>query len=299
MEEDLILYPNCPDHNYLYLLISSFDKNLDLFKTNYIKLLETIERLILINKFIDASILMDRVIKKHLKSVDLSPLLQTFIRICSTLMNSTDLEPRNILCSGILYYLSSTLRDIKANKNLASLFFDLMISTLKLNVIDAPKCIELMIYKQEYYPWKDLGLRITELVSNCISYESIRQKSFFSNLDSLQNIIKTIDDRAKTNPIILRSTHDIALQAILRWSRKDADYSIHVYKMCYSMLNLIDKNRINVDVCSQFLTALIDRIHAANEDDQEEFFGHQSSMLFVVSFSFLLKRKTNIIFSIL
>jgi hypothetical protein len=40
-EQDLSLYPDYPNYNYLCLLISSFEKNSDLFKANYIKLLET------------------------------------------------------------------------------------------------------------------------------------------------------------------------------------------------------------------------------------------------------------------
>jgi hypothetical protein len=245
-------------------------------------LLETVERLILIGKFIEASTFMDRVIRKQLISVDISPLLHTFIRICSLLTNSTDIEPRNLFCSKILYCLAFTLRDIKANKNLAPLFFDLTLAVLKLFVIDAPQCALPVITKSEFYPWKDLGSSINELISTCISYDKIVHKPYFSNLKELEKIVKLIDDRAKTNPVILRSTHSIALQAILRWSSKDAKYSIHVYKMCYSMLNLIDPHQINVEICSKLIDALINRLYADSDDDPQEF-NHINNFLFRVS----------------
>jgi hypothetical protein len=139
-----------------------------------------------------------------------------------------------------------------------------------------------MITKSDFFPWKDLGSNINELISTCISYESIIHKPFFSNLDDLEKIVKLIDDRAKTNPVILKSTHSIALQAILRWSNKDAKYSIHVYKMSYSMLNLIDQYQINVETCSQLIDALQNRIYADSDDDPEEF-DHINNFLFRVS----------------
>jgi hypothetical protein len=225
---------------------------------------------------------MNRVITKHLSSVDLAPLIHTFIRICSSLTNSTNIEPRNLFCSKILAYLTDTLRDIKVNKSLAPLLFDLFIAILKLCVIDAPQCVQYMITKSDFFPWKDLGSSINELISTCISYESIIHKPFFSNLDDLEKIVKLIDDRAKTNPVILKSTHSIALQAILRWSNKDAKYSIHVYKMSYSMLNLIDQYQINVETCSQLIDALQNRIYADSDDDPEEF-DHINNFLFRVS----------------
>ncbi len=188
-----------------------------------------------------------------------------------------------MLRSKILYYLTYTLRDVKANKNIAPLFFDLIIAILKLFVIDAPQCAQHTIVKSEFFPWKDLGFHINELINTCISYDKIIHKPYFSNLSDLENIVKLIDDRAKNNPVILRSTHEIALQAILRWSNKDAKYSIHVYKMYYSMLHLIDQHQINVDICSKFIDALINRIDAANEDDQEEFFSYINNFFFVVS----------------
>jgi hypothetical protein len=231
---------------------------------------------------------MDRVVKKQLTSVDISPLLHTFIRICSSFTNSTDIEPRNLLCSKILYYLTCTLRDIKANKKVAPLFFDLILAILKLFVIDAPRCVQHMIVKSEFYPWKDLGSRINDLISICISYDKIVQKSYFSNLSDLENIVKLIDDRAKHNPVILRSTHSIALEAILRWSNKDTKYSIHVYKMCRSMLNLIDQNQINVEICSKLIDALINRLYADSDDDQQEF-NQINNFLFTVSLNLFHK----------
>jgi hypothetical protein len=120
-----------------------------------------------------------------------------------------------------LLSITYTLRDIKANKNLAPLFFDLILAILKLFVIDAPQCAQPMMTKLEFYPWKDLESRITDLINTCISYDKIIHKPYFSNLKDLENIVKLIDDRAKQNPVLLQSTHSIALQAILRWSNKD------------------------------------------------------------------------------
>jgi hypothetical protein len=101
-EQDLSLYLDYPNHNSLNLLLSSFEKNDNLFKRNYVKLLETVERLILMGKFLDASQWMHRLINKQLASVNISPLIHAFIRICSSLTNSTDIEPRNLFCSTIL-----------------------------------------------------------------------------------------------------------------------------------------------------------------------------------------------------
>jgi hypothetical protein len=171
---------------------------------------------------------------------------------------------------------------VKANKSVAPLFFDLILAILRLFVIDAPKCAQAIIIKSEFYPWKDLGSSIHDLISICISYDKIVHKPYFSNLDDLEKIVKLIDERAKTNPVILRSTHSIALQAILRWSNKDAKYSIHVYKMCRSMLNLIDQHQINVEICSQLIDALINRLYGDSDDDPQEF-NHINNFLFRVS----------------
>ena len=282
-EEDFILYPDYPNHDYLGLLLSSFEKNLDLFKANYLKILECIERLIFIGKLIDANMLINQVINKHLASVDISPLLHTFIRICSTFINSSNLEPRNEFCSKILCYLTSKLQNVKTDKSVSPLYFDLIIAILKLSVIDAPQNAQYMITRSEFFQWKDLGPRINELLSICIAYESIVLKTYFSNLGALENIVKVIDERAKLYPIILQSTHSTALQAILRWSHKDAKYSIHVYKMSYSMLNLIDQHQINIDVCSQLLDGLLNRLDADGGDDDRQEFNRINLAFFSVS----------------
>jgi hypothetical protein len=243
----------------------------------------------------DASQWMYRVIIKHLGSIDISPLIHTLIRICSSLTNSTDLEPRNLFCSTILYYLMGRLRDVKVNKSVAPLFFDLILSILKLFVIDAPQCAQIIITKSEFYPWKDFGSSINDLISICISYESIIHKPYFSNLKELEKIVKLIDDRAKTNPVILRSTHSIALQAILRWANKDAKYSIHVYRMSHPMLNLIDQHQINVEICYQLINALINRLYADSDDDPEEF-NHINNFLFRVSLNLFDKEYFSFLF---
>ncbi|CAF4237775.1 unnamed protein product, partial [Rotaria magnacalcarata] len=95
------------------------------------------ERLVLANRIGDARNIIDDTIDVHFKTaVDISTLLQMFIRLCPQL----NVDYRNEFCDQIIFPLSINLASEKCNKKLAPLLFDFALVILDLNVIKAPKC---------------------------------------------------------------------------------------------------------------------------------------------------------------
>jgi hypothetical protein len=261
------LFPDDATSDEMYSVATSCENNCDLFKSNYARMLETIERLILMDKIENAASFVYKPLVKHLATVDITPLLQMTIRVCSLIVNTN--ERRDLLCSKILYHLIDALNSTKANKKLAPLFFDLILAILELCVMHAPRYAEKLLNKSEFYPWKDLASRIGDLVRICGSYDSIVHNDFFSELDALKNILELISARAKLNPILYRATHEPALKAIVRWSNKNTKYSMHVYKMGGEILDLIDPQQTTIDICSKFIDALRHNVSTDDEDDDD------------------------------
>ncbi|CAF4015801.1 unnamed protein product, partial [Rotaria sp. Silwood1] len=134
----------------------------------------------------------------------------------------------------------------------------------------APDYAARLLTKSEFYSWKELTPRIGHLIRICGSYDSIVHPGYFSKLDPLQDIVKLISDRAKINPIIYRTTHEPVLKCIVRWSGKNTAYSMHVYKMDGSILDLIDNQQATIDICSQFIESLLHRVNGDDDNDDPE-----------------------------
>ena len=196
------------------------------------------------------------------------------------------MERGNQFCSQVLYHLTSALISAKASKKLAPLFFDLILAELGMCAMEAPCYAQIILKKSEFYPWKELTPRIADFVRICGSYDSIVHNDYFSKLDDLASILTLIHDRAKTNPTIVRATHEPALKAILRWSEKNMTYSMHVYKMGGSMLELLDQEQITLDICSKFIDALQHRMSPDNDDDDQENVRLRNANFFMVSSNF-------------
>ncbi|CAF4876840.1 unnamed protein product [Rotaria socialis] len=252
----------------VHLLATSFENDIELLKSNYTKVLETVERLILMDRFDDASRFTYKPIIKHIASIDHAPLIQMMIRLCSFLANTT--ERRDQLCSNILYHNTYALLSVKANKKLSSLFSDLILAMLEMYTMDTPGYAAKLLTKSEFYPWAELTYHIGHLIRICGSYDSFVHTDYFSKLDPLQDILKLISDRAKINPIIYRATHEPVLKYILRWSVKNTVYSMHVYKMGGQILDLIDKQQATFDTCSQFIDTLRHRVSGDEDNDDPE-----------------------------
>ncbi|CAF3078598.1 unnamed protein product [Rotaria socialis] len=252
----------------VHLLATSFENDIELLKSNYTKVLETVERLILMDRFDDASRFTYKPIIKHIASIDHAPLIQMMIRLCSFLANTT--ERRDQLCSNILYHNTYALLSVKANKKLSSLFSDLILAMLEMYTMDTPGYAAKLLTKSEFYPWAELTYHIGHLIRICGSYDSFVHTDYFSKLDPLQDILKLISDRAKINPIIYRATHKPVLKYILRWSVKNTVYSMHVYKMGGQILDLIDKQQATFDTCSQFIDTLRHRVSGDEDNDDPE-----------------------------
>jgi hypothetical protein len=265
---DLTLCAEVVSSSHVYLIVQLFHNNCDLFITNYTQVLTVIERLILAAKFPEPNQFVSSVITTHFDAIDLEPLLRMTIRICPLQMDA--MEHRNLLCSKVLLPISYGLSSIKGKKKSAPLFFEFALATLELYVLDAPECALHVLNKAEFYPWKELIPRIADLVRICASYDTIVEKSFFSKLDKVTAIIALIYERAKGTPVILRTTHDPALEAILRWSDKKTAWCLHVHKTGYTMLDLIDKEQVTVDICVKFIDALRNRVSNDDDDDDEE-----------------------------
>jgi len=262
------LVPDDATTDTIFRLVTSFENDYELFKSNYTKVLETIEHLILIDKFDSAYYFVYKPIVKQIASIDLVPLLQMSIRLCSLVANTV--ERREYLCSKIFYHFVYALVSVKANKKLAPLFFDLILAILGTCSMNAPEYVEKLLGKSEFYPWKDLTSRIGHLIHLCGLYDSLVHPGFFSKLDPLPNILHLISDRAKINPIIYRATHEPALKCILRWSRRKTTFSMHVYKMGGEMLGLLDSQQATMDICTQFIDALRHRVSTDDDDDDPE-----------------------------
>ncbi|CAF4268347.1 unnamed protein product [Rotaria sp. Silwood2] len=258
--------------NYIYLIVKSYQRNINLLKENFNLVLTVIEKLLMLNYLTEARQFVIQVVLEHFDVfVNMEALIQMLIRVCPLI----HADYRNDFCQEILSSITYKLGNVKCNKSLASLCFDLILCILNLCVIQAPKCAESLLEKKEFYPWKELAPRFNDLVRSCIAYEQIDMKSYWSDLDSLGSILRLTADRAKINTIIFRATHDQALQAILRWSRSiDNDntkvWSTHVYRMAEVMLDLIDQQKITANTCIQFLKALHQKVVDNQQVDYEE-----------------------------
>ncbi|CAF4634898.1 unnamed protein product [Rotaria sp. Silwood1] len=256
----------------IYLMVKSYKRNVNLLEENFNLVLTVIEKLLTLNHLSEARQFVIQVVLEHFDVfVNMEALIQMFIRVCPLI----HADYRNDFCHEILLSVTYKLGNVKCNKSLAPSCFDLVLCILNLCVIEAPKCAESLLEKKEFYPWKELAPRFNDLVRSCVAYEQIDIKSYWSDLDSLSNILRLAGDRAKINTVIFRATHEPALEAVLRWSRSDDNdntkiWSTHVYRMAEAMFGLIDQQKITADSFSQFLKALHQKIVDNQQVDYEE-----------------------------
>ena len=258
---------------YVDMLSRSYKDHVDLFKANELQVYATVERLISANDVKCADAFVSSVIVKHMDSIrDAEQLLRMCLRLCS----SVHPESRDQFCKVLVSALSYELQKPKFSKKLAPLFFDLVVAILDLHVIDAPACAYRILYKSEFYPWKDLSGPLTHLVQSCVTYDTLVSTSHFSSLDQLEQILNLIGERAKATVSIFRATHETALKAVLKWLLMVDDqtgqiYGSHVFKMGGYMLSLIDEQQVTVDTCSRLLEILKRRLDDEINSDYRYF----------------------------
>jgi hypothetical protein len=294
---DLDLYYTVDKSDYRELIRKSFSNQINLFKTNYTQILLTIEHLLLKNNIYEAQHFLNDVLLKHILAIpDLEPLLETFIRITSKIPT----EQREEFVTRILLNLTCQLGNVKANKQLWPLFFDLAIIILEIHTVEAPSCAVQLLRKENFYPWKEFGERSVKIIHLCGNYDDIilNDTSYFNKLDSLDTILSIIYDRAKVNNNLFHDIHSQALIFTLRWVSPPPDenkqqWPIHVYKMGICMMNLIDSRQITLDIYSLFLQRLHTRVQLENENGEID----QRDIWFYVV-STLIRNKRNFIFYI-
>ena len=274
-ETDLLICAEPPvPTDFIFCLSKSYKRHADLLKANFPSALILIERLLLLNAMREARYFVDEVIITHIDiAVDLEALLRMLIRVCPLI----SMDFRNAACKDVISLITYKLRGMKLNKKHAPLCFDLVLTILDLRVVEAPKTAEYLLDKNEFYPWKELAPRFTDLIRLCAAYDVVEDKARFSDLDNLVNILRLATERGKVTTIIFRATHDETVKAILRWSGfAESDnkkiWSKHVYRMGEAMLDLIDQRQITVDLLGQFIEALRKKISVDEDqnDDQEK-----------------------------
>ena len=272
-ETDLMICIGPPVSSiFIEILAKSFNSNVELFKANSSHVLTTIERLLLMNNIKDTRVFVEQTIIVHFDSaVDIDPLLRMLIRTCPLV----SVEHRKELCLHVIWYIAGKLYDVKCSKTLAPLFFDFALVLLDLSVVEAPRHARLLLEKTEFYPWKELAPRCSDLVRLCAAYDSIDEKHVISDLSYLEDILGLVGARAKANLAIVHATHGEALRAILRWlSRAENDHKRrwgrHVFNMGHKMLDLTDQRQITSDTCVDIIEALRKRVANNEEDDNHE-----------------------------
>ncbi|CAF1064963.1 unnamed protein product [Adineta steineri] len=272
--------------DYCNLIAKSYQSQADLFTANSSDIFIIVEKLLSQNKIKEAQYFVRNVIVTHFSLINnLEELLQMLIRACPLV----DIQSRNYFCKDIISPIAYEMNRKKANKKLATSYFDLILAILDLIVIEALPCAYRILEINEFYPWKQLDKQLTHLVQSCVSYDKIISNSGFSDLDILEKIIKLIGERAKTNPTILRATHQSALQAILKWSSIiDNDtgkpYDKHIFNMGTKMTELVDIKQITIDNCYQFIAILQKQIN----DNDDTYVLDKTSQYFFTAISQLL-----------
>ncbi|CAF2897940.1 unnamed protein product [Rotaria sp. Silwood2] len=241
-------------------LIQSYENDNELIKTDHTKLLTLFERLILVNNYDNAYQLFSTIIIPNLSIIDFESLLSTMTRLCPIVEN------RDLFCSKILETLISPLENLQIKKNLAVIVFTLALAILKLCLCDAPELSYSLVRRKNFYPWPELIDGLADLIKACISYDVIIEDDFFSKLNRLEDIIDLIQEKTQVYPTISKAIHPISVEAVLRWSNTQFNGSHHVYRMGNAILNLIDLQEINEDICMKFIDAIQTRVNCDNEE---------------------------------
>ena len=244
---------------YIQHLIEACEKSPDSIKTNHTHLLTLLERLIIEKRMDEAHTLFSTLIAPHLPNIDLELVLRTMICLCSTV------EHKDLLHDEILLPFVSTFEDLPVTKQLASLVLDLVQAILNLRVLGAPSTAYRFLNRKDFYPWKDLVEGLVNIVRTCTTYETIIDEEHFSPLNDLETLIEFIGKKAHVYPQIIRTTHAIACEVILRWSSGRKVWSPFVYRMGPSMFDLIDARQINEDFCLKLIDTLFQRLNRKDD----------------------------------
>ena len=270
--------------DFLDLIIHSYHSNVELYKTNSIKVLNVIETLILLKAFDHAYKFVEQVVIEHFNVVaDIEHIIRKLLNICPKLA----MDHRAEFCQNFLSPITNELAQKKCPKELASLFFDLILAILNLCAVEAVKCVEQLLEKTDFYPWKELGPRFADLIRACAAHEKIHADSFWSDLDNLRDILQIVVDRAKSNTTIFRAVHRPALDALYRWCESSTDangkiWGNHVYRMGEGLLDLVDLQRVDADLCID-LTKFIRQCIKDNEKNEDEKVRPSFKSFFIVS----------------
>jgi len=241
-----------------------------------------IEKLVLDDKLKEAEHFMRDVIVPHFASItNLNELISIFIRLCSSVRH----ESRIYFCKEFISPISYELTKKKFHKKFAEIFFDFILAILDLHIIEALTCAYRILNINEFYPWKQLDKQLTHLIQSCSTYDQIINDSTFSELGNLSQILRLIQQRAKANITIFHATHEVALQAILKWSNivnKDTgkSYSRHVFEMGEAMTELVDQQKITTDTCIRLIEILQKRI---DDNDEPRDFNQPDDRFLMVS----------------
>ncbi|CAF3691039.1 unnamed protein product [Rotaria socialis] len=241
--------------DYVHLISQGYKNDAELFKTNISLLCTIMEKLVLQNRVDACRYFMNNTLIIHFKLItNFEELLQMLIRMCS----SVNIESRNSFCTSVISLITYELSRKKCKKELAGLFFDFILAILNFTTVDAPQFAHYILAIGEFYPWKQLDTKITQLIQSCITYDNIACDARNTDLDYLNQILSTIRERAKGNPTILHATHTLALEAVLKWSSvinndTGKPYSRHVFGMGVVMVDLVDQKQVSVETCSKLL----------------------------------------------
>ena len=257
--------------DYVNCIAKSYQIQANLFKTNESQIYLAMEKLITQNNMKEAERFMRDILCTHISLItNPEELIHMLIRACS----SVNIASRDIFCKEIISHMSYEFGRLKFNKKFAGIFFDLILAILDLNVEEAPASALRILEINEFYPWKQLDKQITHLIQLCIAYDQFLLDSNSSKLDALENIIIKIQDRIKAYPTLRSATHETALQAVIKWAaitnnNTQKTYGRHVFKMGQKMTELIDRQKITVDICSKLIETLQKRID--NNDETYDF----------------------------
>ncbi|CAF1366819.1 unnamed protein product, partial [Didymodactylos carnosus] len=248
------------------------------FKENFPKIIETIHNLVLLNSeinnidvawgFVDLIIQHFSLIANDIKAIE--SIVHMLIDFCQKIFKlNVDEKWMEKFMYLILRPFAYKLIEIKP-KQLAILYVDLILSILNLRVVNAPEWACRFLNKQEFYPWKDIASnKIPELIQSCLQYDTFDITNLSGNdcvpLKQLASILDLLYERSKTQTIILKYSHPIAVEYTMKWINQTPDeLKTQVLSMGSSLLYLIDRSQ--VDTVS--LGKLMDLFNKVVENDE-------------------------------
>lgn len=271
---------------YVRTIATSFKSDVELFKNNISEVYEIMEKFVAQSRIKELDCFIDYIIVTHFGEITkIEDLVQMSIRLCSIV----HMESRKDFCDALSSIIFELTRK-KIKKDLATIIFDLALSIMHLNTIKAPKHAHALFSIKEFFPWKQLNAKVTQLIQSCISYDSLIIDTWHSDLDPLGQILEVIDERAKTNASLLNATHELALQAVFKWlpivnNDTGKPYNKFVFGMASKITSLIDRKKVTAENCSK----LLEFIQNLLDPNSEIYEYHEVYDLFLRVSSFIKK----------